>query len=51
MSITGTHNLQVLRGLSTISCKKDSNKVDLWNEDDGSGRQRWQIQGVWITKS
>lgn len=44
-------NLQVLRGLSSnrsiLSCRSDG-LVDLWNQDDGSGRQRWlvtQIQG------
>lgn len=23
--------------------------VDQWNTDDGSGRQRWQFQGDWVT--
>jgi hypothetical protein len=27
-----------------LSCTEDGNKVDLWNKDDGSGRQRWQLQ-------
>lgn len=44
-------NLQVLRGLSSnrslLSCRA-TGLVDLWNQDDGSGRQRWlvtQVQG------
>ena len=40
------YNLQVLRGLSTarslLSCREDG-LVDLWLEDDGSGRQRWEL--------
>ena len=27
-----------------LSCTADGTKVDLWNVDDGSGRQRWQLQ-------
>ena len=27
-----------------LSCTGDGTKVDLWNPDDGSGRQRWQLQ-------
>lgn len=47
----GYFNLQVLRGLSTnrslLSCQA-TGLVDLWNQDDFSGRQRWvttQVQG------
>ena len=28
-----------------LSCSADGSVVDLWNQDDGSGRQRWQMQG------
>ena len=45
----GYFNLQVLRGLSTnrslLSCQAGG-VVDLWNEDDGSGRQRWVMNPV-----
>ncbi|MDJ0837113.1 MAG: hypothetical protein QNK37_11395 [Acidobacteriota bacterium] len=48
MIITGTRNLQVLRGLtgnrSVLSCKADGSIVDLWSEDDGSGRQQWEFK-------
>lgn len=27
-----------------LSCSPDGTRVDLWTEDDGSGRQRWQLQ-------
>ena len=41
-----TYTLQVLRGLSTgrslLSCREDG-FVDLWFEDDASGRQRWEL--------
>ena len=44
-------NLQVLRGLSSnrsiLSCQAQG-LVDLWTQDDASGRQRWlvtQVQG------
>ena len=47
-SIIGTHNLQILRGLSTnrslLSCSSDSEIVDLWIQDDGSGRQQWEFK-------
>jgi hypothetical protein len=40
-------NIQVLRGLSLnrslLSCTSDGTKVDLWNTDDDSGRQQWDI--------
>jgi hypothetical protein len=45
----GFYNLQVLRGLSSnrslLSCQAGG-LVDLWNEDDGSGRQRWVMNPV-----
>lgn len=46
--ITGANrNIQVLRGLTTnrslLSCTSDGLKVDLFSEDDNSGRQRWNI--------
>jgi hypothetical protein len=43
-------HLQILRGLQTnknkLSCKYDGSTVDLWNEDDASGRQKWQFVPV-----
>gem|GEM_PF-1834010 len=40
-------NLQILSGLQTnknkLSCKFDGTSVDLWSEDDGSGRQKWEF--------
>jgi hypothetical protein len=50
-TITGNNrNLQVLRGLqgsmftaSLLSCSQDGTIVNLFNTDDGSGRQRWNI--------
>ncbi len=30
-----------------LSCTADGTKVDLYPRDDGSGRQRWQLQEVW----
>jgi hypothetical protein len=48
MTVTGKNrNIQVLRGLSSnrslLSCVPEGTKVDLWNTDDGSGRQEWNI--------
>jgi len=47
MAIIGSHNLQILRGLSSnrslLSCNGDGSVVDLWSQDDGSGRQVWEI--------
>ncbi|MGE5342951.1 MAG: RICIN domain-containing protein [Candidatus Omnitrophota bacterium] len=47
MAISGTHNLQILRGLtsnrSLLSCQPSGAVVDLWMKDDSSGRQRWQF--------
>ena len=43
------YNLQILQGLSSnrslLSCAPDG-KVDLWDEDDGSGRQRWILESL-----
>jgi hypothetical protein len=40
-------NIQVLRGLSSLrsllSCTPDGHVVDLWDVDDQSGRQKWNI--------
>jgi hypothetical protein len=40
-------HLQIIGGLDTdrsiLSCKNDGTVVDLWNTDDQSGRQRWQL--------
>lgn len=30
---------------SFLSCTPDGTVVDIWDVDDGSGRQRWQVQG------
>jgi outer membrane protein assembly factor BamB len=50
MSITGIHNIQVLRGLSSnrslLSANGDGSVVDLYSTDDGSGRQDWDIELV-----
>lgn len=53
MSITGVHNLQILRGLSgnrcLLSARSNGSAVDLWHADDNSGRQQWKlipIQGL-----
>jgi len=50
MAITGLHNLQVVRGLSgnrsLLSCNGDGTVVDLWSQDDASGRQVWDVQLV-----
>jgi hypothetical protein len=49
MNPQGTHNLQVLRGLvsarSLLSCTPNGT-VDLWQVDDGSGRQVWNVSPV-----
>lgn len=40
-------NMQILRGLNTdrnlLSCTDDGTVVNLWDKDDGSGRQKWQF--------
>lgn len=50
MAFQAKCNLQVLRGLnsarSLLSCTSDGGKVDLFDKDDGSGRQQWLIQLV-----
>jgi hypothetical protein len=42
-------HLKPIAGVSSdrtfLSCAADGQAVDLWREDDGSGRQRWQLQG------
>lgn len=42
--------MQIVRGLDTsrnlLSCTDDGSVVDLWTNDDGSGRQKWQITRV-----
>jgi len=37
-------NAGVTGNRTLLSCTSDGKKVDLWNQDDGSGRQRWQRQ-------
>lgn len=48
-----TFYIKNLSGVSSdriyLSCAKDGSKVDLYNKDDNSGRQRWQVQDVWVT--
>ena len=50
MSVIGLRDMQILRGLSSdrslLSCSSDGTVVNLWNEDDGSGRQFWDVQLV-----
>jgi hypothetical protein len=45
--VGNNRNIQVLRGLSSnrslLICNSDGFKVDLWNTDDYSGRQEWDI--------
>ena len=47
-----TYLISVLAGVTSgrvyLSCTADGSTVDLWSVDDGSGRQRWQVQNVWI---
>ena len=47
-------NLQILSGLQTnknkLSCKYDGTSVDLWSEDDGSGRQKWNVTNLGILR-
>jgi len=35
-----------------LSCTSDGKTVNLWNADDGSGRQRWQLQDLrsWMSR-
>lgn len=42
--------LRIVRGLTSgrrfLSCTPDGATVDLWNVDDGSGRQRWSLEQI-----
>jgi hypothetical protein len=44
------HNIKVARGVTSdrvyLSCTRDGTRVDLFNTDDESGRQRWQTQPI-----
>jgi hypothetical protein len=43
---TALYNVQAVRGVSDrkmLSCTSDSKTVDLWNNDDDSGRQNWRF--------
>jgi len=46
-----TFLIRISGGVTTnrklLSCTPDGAKVDLYDHDDGSGRQRWQLQEVW----
>jgi hypothetical protein len=46
-NIPSYYHIEVLGGVSGgktyLSCSEDGTTVDLWYEDDGSGRQRWQL--------
>lgn len=48
--------IRVLGGISNdrayLSCTSDGKAVNLWGVDDGSGRQRWQLQDLksWISR-
>lgn len=48
-----TYLIRIADGVSTnnklLSCTPNGLKVDLFDHDDGSGRQRWQIQKSWET--
>lgn len=47
-TIPSYYNIQVVGGvngnLKYLSCAQDGSAVNLWSLDDGSGRQRWQLQ-------
>jgi hypothetical protein len=49
-SSANTYLIQSCGGVSTnkkfLSTNADGTKVDLWSEDDGSGRQRWTITSL-----
>lgn len=49
-SVSNTYLIQAYGGVSTnkkfLSTSADGTKVDLWSEDDGSGRQRWNITNI-----
>jgi hypothetical protein len=36
--------ITIWSGRVFLSCNQDGTVVDLWSQDDGSGRQRWQVQ-------
>lgn len=48
--------IRVFGGISSgrayLSCTSDGKAVDLWDVDDGSGRQRWQLQDLrsWMSR-
>src|SRR5687768_12245366 len=50
MATYGPYTLEVLRGLSSnrdlLSCPPEGNTIDLWNENDGSGRQLWFFEST-----
>lgn len=39
------------RGSYYLSCSADGQTVDLWSQDDNSGRQRWEILPNGVTSS
>lgn len=47
-----TYLIRVSEGVSSnrryLSCTPNGTVVDLYTSDDGTGRQRWQLQGVWL---
>jgi hypothetical protein len=47
-NIPAYYNIKIVGGVETgrlfLSCSEDGLVVDLWSSDDGSGRQRWQLQ-------
>ena len=48
-NIPNYYNIKVMStdvetGYNFLSCSSDGITVDLWNQDDNSGRQRWQLQ-------
>lgn len=51
MEISGKHNLQILRGInsnkSLLSISEITLRVDLYHEDDGTGRQQWFFKKIY----
>jgi hypothetical protein len=49
-AICSYYEIKVLGGVDTkrnfLSCAASGQVVDLWDKDDDSGRQRWQLQPV-----
>jgi len=47
-NIPDYYNIKVVGGVDGgrvfLSCQEGGGKVDLWAQDDNSGRQRWQLQ-------